>query len=99
MMAISFLPPYDRVELFLDGLRDRTGDALTNADLVDRANRSDFGGGAAEERFVGEIKHFARDHLLDHGNVQVARDLQHGIASDAREHRVAEGRRLEHAVA
>ena len=52
----------------------------------------DLGGGAGEEHLVGDVEHFARDHLLDHRNLQVARDLQDGIAGDARQHRIAQRR-------
>src|SRR5579864_1231454 len=99
VVAVGFFAAHDRVELFLDCLGDRAHRALADLDLVDGTDGGDFGGRAGEERFVADIEHLARDHLLDDRNVQVARDLQRRVARDAGQHRVAEGRGLQHAVA
>src|SRR4029077_10220831 len=99
MMTIGLLAFDNGVELLLDGPGDGPRNAFAHRDLVDGADRSDFRGGAAEERFVSEVEHFARDHLFENRDVQVAGDLEHRVAGNAGEHRVAEGRGLEHAVA
>jgi hypothetical protein len=39
-----------------------------------------------EESFVGDVEHLARNHLLDDWDVQVARNLQHGVARDPGQH-------------
>src|ERR1700735_809392 len=91
-VAIVFFATHDGIELFLDRLRDRAGQSLADFDLVDGTDGRNLGGRAGEECFVGNVEHFARNHLLDDGNVQVTRDLQHGIAGDAWEHGVAQRR-------
>src|SRR5579864_8429098 len=99
MMPIGLLAFDNGVELLLDGPGDGPRNAFAYRDLVDGSDRSDFRGGAAEERFVSEVEHFARDHLFENRDVQVASDLEHRVAGNAGEHRVAEGRGLEHAIA
>ena len=70
----GFLPLVMREKFVLNALGDRSARAAADLDAVDRANRSDFGGGAAEENFVRDVKHLARDHLLGDRNSQVAAD-------------------------
>src|SRR5581483_5902012 len=86
-------------ELLLDRTRDRSESAFANANLVHRADRSDLRRAAGKKDLVGQVKHFAGDHLLDDRDIQVARDLDNGIARDSRQNRVAQGGGHEHALA
>ena len=68
---------------------DRAALACADGDAVDRAQRRDFGGGAGEENFVGDVQHLARNHLFAHGDAQVF------AQSSMIELRVMPGRTLE----
>src|SRR5581483_6753067 len=89
----------DPEELLLDRTCDRSESTLANANLVHRADRSDLRRGAGKEDLVGQVKHFAGDHLLNDRDIQVARDLDNGIARDSRQNRVAQGSGHERALA
>ena len=64
VVAVSLLAADNRVELFLERLRDRPHAALADLDLVDRPNRRDFGRGAAEEDINSDVEQLAWNHLL-----------------------------------
>src|SRR5258708_5381171 len=97
-MAVGFLTSYDGVELLLDGFSDRSDTAVAHADLVDRTDGRDFGGGAGEEDFVGNVERFARDLLFDNLDPQVASDLHDRVAGDAGQHGVTQRRGLQDAI-
>src|ERR1035441_9487185 len=89
----------DAVNLRLQRFCHGAERARAHGDLVDRANGCDFGGGAGEENFVGDVEGFSRNLLLNDLDAEVARNLQHRVARDAGEYRTAKGRRMQHAVA
>lgn len=74
-MAVFFFAAGDGEEFFLQFAGDRAGNAFANLNVIDRANRSHFDGGAAEEKFVHDVEHFARDDGFLHGDAKV---LGHG---------------------
>src|SRR5579859_5167095 len=45
-IAVALFTAHDRVELLLQGLRDRPHRAVADLDLIHRADRRDLGGGA-----------------------------------------------------
>ena len=51
-------------ERLLDACGDRPALAFADRAAVELADRRHFGGGAGEERFVGEVDVVARDALL-----------------------------------
>src|SRR6516165_123299 len=57
VVAILHGSVHDAEELMLQSQRYRTGYAAVDVDLVDRFDGRDFGGGAAEEDFVGNVEH------------------------------------------
>src|ERR1035437_9310069 len=69
-VAIRFDPVYDSEELPVDGRRDRSHFAVGDHDAVDGAKVRDLGCGSAEEGFVADVEHLARQRLLDDGDVQ-----------------------------
>src|SRR5438270_13818630 len=81
---------HNSVEFFLDRLGDWPGDAVLNADLVHGADGGNFGGCAAEENFIGDGEHFARDHLLRHRYAKVFGDAEYRVAGDSWQHGVAQ---------
>src|SRR5579872_7212772 len=56
---------HDAEEFVLQRQGDRSGNAAVDGDLVNGADGGDFGSCAAEENFVRQVKHFARNGLLD----------------------------------
>src|SRR5438105_3633439 len=54
--AVRHLATDNAVELTLNGACDGSHDAFADADLVDRANGSDFRRRTAKENFIGKIK-------------------------------------------
>src|SRR6202007_1613479 len=58
-------------KLLLQRLGDGAAGTFADLNAVDRAQGADFGGGACEENFVGDVEHFARDHLLADLDLQV----------------------------
>src|SRR5690606_20648204 len=74
----------DQVEVgLLQFLGDRT--TATDADLaaIDFTDRRDFGSGAGEERFVGDVHLVTSDALLDHLDAVFFGQGQDGAAGDA----------------
>src|ERR1035437_5709860 len=59
-------------EFFLQPLGDGAAPAAADGDPVDGADRRDFGGGAAEENFVGDVEHLAGNDGLHHGDADFA---------------------------
>src|SRR6185312_789089 len=76
----------------------RAAFAVPDLLAVHRADRCYFGGGAAHEDLVGEVKVFAGQVAFDHGNAVVARQRDDGIAGDAVEERGADRRGVQRAV-
>src|SRR5690349_18747663 len=97
--SVGLCAVYDTKEIFLQGLGHRTDLAFADGDLVDGANGGDLGRSAGEEQFVGDVKHFARNHLLDNRDTLVFGDAQYGITRDSGQHRVAQRRGVELALA
>src|SRR5208282_3062202 len=90
---------YDAVKLRLERFGYGAELALAHRNFVDGANGRDFSGGSGKENFVRNIKRLTRNLLLYDLDAEVARDLQHRVARDARKHGVAERSRVQHAVA
>src|SRR4029077_14573619 len=90
--AIRNLSADVREELLLNALRDRSALAVADLYAVDAANRRHLGGGAAEEHFVSDIEHLARDQPFDNVVPEIARDLDDARARDAGEDRGSERR-------
>src|SRR5690606_4354533 len=66
------IAPADQVEeRRLQFFGDRPAPARADLAVVDFADGCDFGGGAREEGFVGDVDVVARQALGDHGNAQV----------------------------
>src|SRR5581483_7063281 len=97
--AVRHLATNNAVELMLNGACDGSHDAFADADLVDRANGSDFRRRTAKENFIGKIKQFAGYALFDYRNSEIARDLQNRVAGNAGQHGVSERGGLNHTVA
>ena len=72
-------------ERLLQPLGDGTAAAGADGNLVDAADGRDFGGGAGEEDFVGDVEQLAGQGLLDNREAQVAGDGEHAVAGDAGE--------------
>src|SRR5208337_1045028 len=81
---------HDPIKLFTNSLRDRTGHAAADGDLVHGANRRDLRRGSAEEQLVGNVQHFARDDLLDERNAELVCEVHHRVAGDTRQNAVAQ---------
>src|SRR5215469_4965263 len=64
-MAVALLAAHDGVELLLQCPGDRAHAALADLDPINRTDRRDLRGRAGEEYFVGDVKHLARNHLLN----------------------------------
>src|SRR5436305_1554204 len=71
----------------LQRLGDRTAAAAADLNLVDRADRRDFGGGADNEHFVRDVERLAGDIHLGDREAEVAGERRNGVASDAAEDR------------
>src|ERR1700691_1055875 len=87
-----------RDEFVLDTLGQRTRRTCANFYPVNRANRRDLHGGAAEENLFGDIKHFARNNLLGDGNIQIAANREYRVASDTGQCRIGKRRSDQRAV-
>src|SRR5579859_7554333 len=55
---------HDSEELMLQRFRDWPHGPLVHADFIDGAYGSNFRRGAAEENFVRNVEHLARNHML-----------------------------------
>src|SRR5205085_11019710 len=86
-------------ELLLDALGDRPAFAVADRHAIDAPNRSDLGGSAAEEDFVRDVEHLARNESFDDFVSEFARHLDDARARDAGENRRAERRREDASVA
>src|SRR5207302_2894385 len=64
----------------------------------DGTNRRDFDGRPAEEDFVDNVEHFARDYLFLDGNLQVFGNFHDGVTRDAGQDAGGERRSVERAV-
>src|SRR4029077_1330309 len=83
-VAVALGAASDGAEFALNALGERAARTIADLCAVDRADRSDLGGGAAEEHLVGDIEHFARDDLFGHRNAEIAAEVHHRVARDAR---------------
>jgi len=72
-MPIELFAVHDPVEFLLDRLRDGSNLPFAYGDPVDRTDRGDLGGCAGEENFVGDVKRFTRNLLLDDLDAEVGR--------------------------
>src|ERR1700678_4073083 len=97
-MTVGLDPAGKREEFVLDALGQRTTRAYAYFDPVNRANRRDLHGSAAEENLLGDIKHFARNNLLGDGNIQIAANREYRVASDSGQCRIGKRRRDQRAV-
>jgi len=97
-VAIGFVAASDGEKFFLKAARDRAGHAFANLDMIDGADGRDFDRRADKEKLLGYIKHFAGNDLLLDGDVQVAGELDDGVARNARQNAGAQRRRKERAV-
>src|SRR5580704_11037797 len=82
-MTIGLGAAREREEFVLDALGNGAARTIADFDAVDGTDRGDFGGGAAEENFVGDVEHFARDHGFGNWNAEVAANGDDGMAGDA----------------
>src|SRR6266436_2732083 len=89
-VTVALLAAHDGVELLLDRPGDGANPALAHLDLVHGTDRRDFGCRPGEECFVCDVEHLPRNRLLDNRNAEVARNLHHGVAGDARKNRITE---------
>src|SRR5207245_7773378 len=83
----------DGKEFFLKSPGDGSGLAAADHDAVNGADGSYFGCGPSEENFVGDIEHFAGNHLLDQRVAELPRQRNDGVAGDTRQNRAPESRR------
>src|SRR5207237_10639997 len=82
-----------------DLLGDWAADSLDDSQAGDAADRCDFGRGAAEEDFVGDVEGLARDERLDDLVAVVAGDAADTVAGNPGKDRGTEGRGEDAAVA
>src|ERR1039458_7107947 len=86
-------------ELLLQLLRDGAAMALADRDAVDGTNGRDLRGGSGKEHLVGDVEHLARHDGFNHRDIEILGQTQNAIARDAGQHRGAQRRRVEAAVA
>src|SRR5581483_7080017 len=83
VVAVGLRAAGNGEKLFLELAGDRSGDTLSDLDMVDRTDWGDFHRRADEEHFVHDVKHFSRnDRFLD-GEAEIFGELHHRVASDA----------------
>src|SRR5271169_2022034 len=63
IVAIRLCAAGQRKKFFLELARDRPCDAFADLNLVHRADRRDLHSRSAEENFIDNVKHLARDDL------------------------------------
>ena len=83
----------------LDLFGDRATPSRADLDAVDRAHGCHFGRSAGEEELVRDIERLARQTLLDDFDAQVAHECHHRVARNTGQHRCAERRGDDPAVA
>src|SRR5215475_1337347 len=66
----------------LEALGDRSAFARADRKAVHRANRSDLHRGAREESLIRNVEQLARDCALADLESALARQTEHGVASD-----------------
>src|SRR5262249_24616978 len=71
VVDVGFVDAGDGEEFFLESAGDGAGDAFADLNVIDRADRRDFDGGADEEHFVDDVEHFTRDDGFLDWNLQV----------------------------
>src|SRR5260370_19255381 len=98
VVAVGLGAAGDREKFFLEFAGDGGGDGFGDLDVVDGTDGGDFDGGAGEEDFVDDVKHFAGDDAFLDGDLQVFGDFDHGIAGDAGQDAGGERRSVERAV-
>src|SRR6266446_6011545 len=98
VVLVGFGAAGDREKFFLQFSRDRAGDAFADLNVIYRADRRNFYGGANEENFVNDVQHFAWDNAFFHGDAHILRHFYDGIAGDAGKNAGGERRRVEDIV-
>src|SRR5205085_3455907 len=88
----------DLEEDFLDALGDGAASALADRDAINRAYGCDFGGGAGEEKFVGDVECGALYAGFDERDFERAANLDDAVARDARKDGRRERRRYDLAL-
>src|SRR5229473_8263959 len=73
----------DAEKFFLQRLGNRSNVAFADGDLIHRTYRRDLCRRSGKEKLIGNVQHFARNHLLDNGNALVSGNAQDRIARDA----------------
>ena len=84
-MAVGFFAFNQGEEFVLDAFGDGAARAHADFHAVDGADRGDFNRSAAEEDFIGDVEHFARNDLFGYGNAEVFADGEDGVARDSRQ--------------
>ena len=79
-------------------MRDLAAFSGSDRDLVNRTDRRDLGGGAGEEKFVGQIERGALDGRFDDFDAEFAGNLNDRIARNSGQNRSTERRRDQFAV-
>src|SRR4029453_1917048 len=97
--GIGRLAADDLEERLLDSLGHRAAPAAADLDPVDGADWGDFDGRSDEEHFVSHVKHLARQGLLTDLEAELARNRDDRVSRDARQHRVANRRRVDDVLA
>src|SRR5260370_12005613 len=83
VVAVGLGAAGDGEKFFLEFAGDGAGDAFADLNVVDGTDGGDFDGGAGEEDFVDDVKHFAGDDAFLDGDLQVFADFDDRFASDA----------------
>ncbi len=76
-------PAGELVKFSLQRVCDRTGLPIADGAEVDLPQADDFGGGAADENFIGDVKLVAGNRLFDYCVPKVSRQRQQAVARDA----------------
>ena len=83
----------DVEEGFLDAIGGVAFGAVADTAVVDLADRGDLGGGAGQEKFIGQVQLVARQRLFLQRDVQLLADAEYRIAGDAVEATAGQRRR------
>src|SRR5260370_27250583 len=98
VVAVGLGAAGDGEKFFLEFAGDGAGYAFADLDVVDGTDGGDFDGGAGEEDFVDDVKHFAGDDAFLDGDLQVFGDSHDRVACDAGQDAGGERRSVKRAV-